>query len=237
MALSCYLAMTAGEFFRASETVENPAWMACQFSPDGSGLSNLPPQFPAGGMIILNDWYPFHHHDFTQIIDELKSLRENVSPSCFLLDFQRPDIGELQVLAEQICQALPCPVAVSHLYGKDLGCPIFLPSPPITKALDAYLAPWKGREIYLEIALDSALIAVTKDGATSQAGVPFLPNTPIFYDETLCCHYQTELLENQVNFYLERQIEDIGELLKSADAYGVRCAVGLYQQFQKNPKR
>ena len=237
MALSCYLAMTAGEFFRASEMVENPAWMACQFSSSGQGLSNIPPQFPAGGMIILNDWNPFEQHDPQQICSELKKLWEALSPSCFLLDFQRPGIEEVHTLSRHICQELPCPVVVSHLYAADLDCPVFLPLPPLTRALDAYLAPWNDREIWLEIAPDAALITVAEDGASFHAGVPFIPDKPIFYDKKLLCHYQIEILADCVNFRLERQLADMDALLKCAEELGVSCAVGLYQQFQKNPKR
>jgi hypothetical protein len=78
------------------------AWMACHFSPYGTGLSNLPPNLPANAMVILNDRTPIHGHDSKEILCQLN----NLTPHCLLLDFQRQAVEETAAPA-----ALPAPEA------------------------------------------------------------------------------------------------------------------------------
>ena len=83
MAIPLYLAMTAREFRICKTVPANMAWMACHFSPYGTGLSNLPTSLPPGSMIILNDRTPICGHDPELIAAQLKELLK----SCMLPAF------------------------------------------------------------------------------------------------------------------------------------------------------
>lgn len=231
MALPLYLAMTAAEFAACKEYPKNLGWMACHFSAYGAGLSNLPPKLPEGAMLILNDRTPIAGHDAALIARQFAEVLQFQEAACVLLDFQRPGSEETAAVAQAILASLPCPVAVSEPYAKDLACPVFLPPVPPDEPIDQYLAPWKGREIWLEAALDSLCISVTQSGSTtktiahaSDAGHP---------DEALCCHCRVEVHNNCARFHLQRTLEDLDKLLGKAAALGVSTAVGLYQELGK----
>ena len=229
MVLTCYLAMTAGEIAGAAPRPRHPAWMACHLSPYGTGLSNCPDSFPTGAMLIVNDRTPAFGHDPELIASQLTQLAEEFAPEAVLLDFQRPDVPLTAAIAKAITGKLPCPVGVSSLYAEELTCPVFLPPPPLHQPLKAYLAPWDGRELWLEAALNSEEILVTDQGSR------FIPiydkdAPPLHGDAALHCHYRIALSETEARFTLTRTAEDLGALLQEAEAMGVRLAVGLYQE-------
>ncbi len=226
MALPCYMAMTSAEFASADKIPTHPAWMACHFSVYGKGLSNLPQNFPQNSMIILNDSVPPCSHQPDVILQELDTLIQRLKPSYFLLDFQRQDHEETFFLTECLCQALPCPVGVSHLYAENLNCPVFLPPPPLLKPLREYLAPWKGREIWLEISPDAALVTLSEEGVQILWDTEVSLENPVFANENLACKYQTELLENTARFHIER---DLALYKQEAENCGVSLLTGLYQ--------
>ncbi len=226
MPSALYLAMTAAEIGTNSSLPLNLAWMACHFSPYGTGLSNLPQALPAGSMLILNDRTPVADHDPEVIVSQLQDITENFGCSRLLLDFQRPGETRTRQIAERILQELPCPVAVSEYYTEGLDCPIFLPPVPLWKTAEEYIKPWTGREIWLEAALDGAQITVTEQGAT------FLPcpapEAPLpHFDNDLCCHYGTELTDSAAVFTLQRTRDDLQKLLNNEN---IACFVGLYQE-------
>ena len=230
MAIRPFLAMTATEI-RGTETLPpKTAWMACHFSPYSTGLSNLPKTLPPGSMVILDDITPIHGHDAETIAAQLCPRLEGLECSGVLLDFQRPGYDEAGLLAEQLSEVLPCPVGVSALYGQMLSCPVFLPPAPLDVGLANYLAPWQGREIWLELALDSETITLTPAGATTSPPPPAVPLTGGHRDEGLHCHYQIRTEENQACFTLFRTPEDLDALLTEAESLGVTTAVGLYQE-------
>lgn len=231
MAIERYLAMTASEMQAILEYPERIGWMACHFSPYGTGLSNLPESLPSGSMLILNDRTPICGHDPNIIIRQLTEAIEALECGCLLLDFQRDNNPETQALAKVIAEALPCPVGVSHLYAEELDCAVFLPSVPPDAPLAAYLAPWKGREVWLEAALDGLEITITEQGVIS---IPLLHGVGLdgaMHDEKLHCHYQIQTDENSAKFTLFRTCEDLNALVAEADNLGVRCVVGLFQEF------
>ena len=228
MALPCYMAMTNAEFASAEKIPSHPAWMACHFSCYGNGLSNLPQDFPRNSMIILNDRTPICGHLPEVILQELVSLSNRIQPSCFLLDFQRPNSEETERLSRQLCQALPCPVGVSHLYADNLDCPVFLPPPPLPKPIGEYLSAWEGREIWLEISPETASVTVAADGSDIQGNVPVVLDDPVFISEKLACKYHMELTDNAARFHMERDLEIYKQ---EAERCGVACFVGLYQEF------
>ena len=120
MAIHTYLAMTAAEFAATENLPEHVAWMACHFSPYGTGLSNLPHSLPPGSLLILNDRIPIYGHDPNRIGQQLLESAEIIHCSGLLLDFQRADVEESLRLAAHLISALPCPVAVSDCYADPL---------------------------------------------------------------------------------------------------------------------
>lgn len=224
MVLPLYLALTAAEFAFCSRLPHKPAWMACHFSPYGTGLSNLPPKLPEDTMVILNDRTPIHGHDPQEILCQLNRLKYDL----LLLDFQRPQVEETVALAAFLVENLECPVGVSHWYGGGLECPVFLPPVPPDVAVSEYLAPWKGREIWLEAALDGITYTVTEKGSTA-APLIHVPERGL-EDAILHCHYHIDQAEDRAEFHLYRTADDLNNLLDDAKAHGVTKAVGLYQE-------
>lgn len=230
MAIRRYFAMTAAEIRGNPLLPPGTAWMACHFSPYGTGLSNLPRDLPPDSLLILNDRTPIHGHDPERIAGQLAELLEALDCRGLLLDFQRPGVEETAALAGHLVKTLPCPVAVSDLYARELNCPVFLSPVPADMALGDYLAPWQGREVWLDLALDGEVITLTEEGA---AAAPQLPGTVLeggLREETLHCHYQIALSDSAANFSLWRTAEDLERLLAEAEELGVTTAVGLYQE-------
>lgn len=224
MVLPLYLALTAAEFAFCSSFPEKMAWMACHFSPYGTGLSNLPPKLPEGSMVILNDRTPIHGHDPKEILCQLKELE----PALLLLDFQRRAVKDCEKIARYLVENMDCPVGVSHWYGEGLGCPVLVPPVPPDVPLGEHLAPWQGREIWLEAALDGLTYTVTEEGSTPSPPL-HIPDSGMA-DRSLHCHYNIEVFENRVDFHLYRTREDLDHLLKDTKNHGVTNAVGLYQE-------
>lgn len=234
MAIEPFLAMTGAEIAGKPEFPKKTAWMACHFSPYGPGLSNLPKFLPPGSLLMVDDATPIGPHDPEIILRQLHDCVVNLGCSGVLLDFQRPDRKAAASLAERLVTALPCPVAVSHFYADVCSCPVCLPPVPPSTAPEDHLAPWRGREIWLELALNGEEITVTEEGS---AFMP-LPNLPLseegFRDTELCCHYRCTQGEAEVKFLLWRAEEDLEDLLKQAENFGVTAAVGLFQEFRKS---
>lgn len=224
MVLPRYLAMTQAEFTACSSLPEHIAWMACHFSPYGTGLTNLPPALPSGSMVILNDRVPMAGHDPETVLHQLQRLE----PHCLLLDFQHPPEPETLDLARFLVQKRSCPVGVPAAYGKDWDCPLFLPPPPLDTPPEAYLSPWQGREIWLEIGLDAMTYTVTEQGAIA-GPLSVIPENGQF-DEALFCHYRMDVTPEQAVFSLWRTGKDLDGLLETAKSHGVTKAAGLWQE-------
>lgn len=230
MAIPRYLAMTAAEMRAVSDLPAEAAWMACHFSPYGTGLSNLPSTLPPDSLLILNDRTPIHGHDGERVAKQLQERIEALHCKGLLLDFQRPEEPETAALVKHLTGALSCPVTVSDLYARGLDCPVFLPPAPPEVSLETYLAPWQGREIWLEMALGGEVISLTEQGAQ----VSPLPHPPGDgqAETRLHCHYQISVSDTEVEFPLWRTAEDLEALLAEAERLGVTAAVGLYQELQ-----
>ena len=227
MEIPLYLAMTAAEFSSCDPLPQHPAWMSCRFSSSGNGLCNLPPTLPEGTLLILDDQTPPAGHDAFLIRRQLEEILNSHRCAGLLLDFQRSDSTETAEIAKTLL-ALPCPVCVSHLYAEDPSCPVFVPPCPLTTPMEQHLAPWQGREIWLEASLDSAAIIVTETGSR----VTYHPCHEDFprKDTSLHCRYRIETLPNEVHFHLQRHRDDLDQLLVDAAAHGVQRAVGLWQE-------
>ena len=233
MEIPRFLAMTGAEFAFCKEKPAHIAWMACHFSPYGTGLSNLPEDLPAGSMLILNDRIPICGHDADRIAHELCDTVSSLECDSILLDLQRSDCPDNRNVAEAVLSLAHVPVGVSHLYAEGLDCPVFLPPPDLDVPLRNHLAPWDGREIWLEATLDTAQFKVTEKGCTS---LPYaLPMGQPFRDESLCCTYTYTIADTSAIFNLWRTPDDLIALLDQAGEMGVTRAIGLYQQLKEGP--
>lgn len=230
MAIQRYLAQTSGEFSNHLPDIWRAAWMACHFSPYSSGLTNLPKQLPRGSLLILNDRIPPMYSDPGKIYTTLEQIITAQNCNALLLDFQQPDCKPLLDIVKRLIK-LPCPVAVSLPYAKNLSCPVFLPPVPLLTPLRDYLSPWSGREIWLEAALSSARITVDTQGSKSES-VPCADQPLPFRDDELYCHYKIALHDDTATFHLQRTRQDLDALLNQSAQYGVTTAVGLWQELK-----
>ncbi len=232
MAIPCYLALTAAEFSCADPLPEKIAWMACHFSCYSTGLSNLPPPLPAGSMIILNDRTPLHYHDPQQILEQLTQLFETQKTDSFLLDFQRPPTPLGLEIAALLQEKLPCPVGITPAYAGSLSCPVFLEPPPLHTPLAEYLAPWAGRQIWLETVPETGRYRVDKDRCNVQS-IPNEPlDSPYFIDEALYTAYHMSAEQDWVDFILQRGKPEWEQIASAGEALGITRLIGLYQLFK-----
>jgi hypothetical protein len=235
MAIRQFLAMTPGEMLGAEVLPENLGWMGCQFSASGKGLTQIPEALPKGSLLIITDQTPPDGHDPKQIQEEAAAVVEKLECCGILLDFQRPCIEESAIIAEQILENAPCPVAISEHYSQKLDCPVFLPPVPSYMPPEDFLRPWQGREIWLELALDGMDISVAKDGST-YIPVPYPTLSGyIHQDSQLHCHYSMDVTKDAIRFHLMRMKADISPLLTACEAYGVTTSVGLFQEIATSP--
>ena len=232
MVLPLYLAMNASEM-TISPMPDHPAWMACHFSPSSQGISNIPASLPSGSMLILNDRNPCQGHSADLVAAQIDEAATRLGCESVLLDFQRPGNIESAAIAEAIVRTLSIPVAVSDCYAAALPCPVFLGPSPLHLPLCEHIAPWQGREIWLEAALCQESITVTREGT---AFAPYFPPEHLdggFYDDPLCCHYHTRIFHDHIKFVLFDTPESLHQKLELAQTLGVTRAVGLYQELGK----
>lgn len=235
MAIGTYLAMTAAEFEGCDSLPRNLAWMACHFSPYGTGLSNLPISLPENSMIIINDVTPAHRHDPKTVTNQVLSLVQKFKANGVLLDFQRPANDLSLTIADMLCKTLPCPTGVSVQYAKELKCPVFLPICPVHMPLEAYIGPWIEREIWMELGLEEREIRIDETGASiSPYQSPGKTETG-FQDQALCCHYTAKSNPELITVTLWRNQEDLKLLLAETERLGITKAIGLYQELKHIP--
>ena len=234
MATVRYLAMTASEFHANRTHPSNIGWMACHFSPYSSGLCDLPAHLPAGSMLILNDRIPIRGHHPAQIAEQLQSAVHAFRCSNVLLDFQHPDDPELEALARNLKDALPCPLAVSQQYAGAISCPVFLSPCPHHVPLADHIKPWSDRELWLDLAMDAEVMTLTESGATISP-LPYpMPAPDSYEDRSLHCHYSMAGTEKSACFTFWRTRADLEALSQEAEELGISTFVGLYQEFYKS---
>lgn len=230
MALPMFLAMTAAEMSGMDSKSKHIAWLSCHFSPYTQGITNLPDSLPQGSMLILDDRFPCQGHSGSLTAGQLAETVKQLDCESLLLDFQRPGNPEIEAVIRQILNDVPCPVAVSEHYAAGLSCPVFLSPAPLHIPLETHLAPWEGREIWLEAALCQEQIIVTETGVQFNPQFPAEPMDGGFFNEVLCCQHKTEVSENEIRFHLFDTRESLEAKLKKAHSLGVTRAVGLYQE-------
>ena len=233
MGISHYLAMTAAEMAAVETLPRQLAYMACHFSPYGTGLTNFPEYLPKNTMLILNDRIPFQGHAMPHIAEILLECIQNLQCSCLLLDFQRNDTPK--ELCNILTRALPCPVGIAADFADTTDGPVFLPPPPLDEPLETYLLPWKGRELWLEVEPAALKITVDKDGSRFCCINPDAAGECCFKDARLHCRYRTEVFSDRAEFALQRTEAELAELLAEAEALGITKAISLYQQTKKLP--
>lgn len=231
MPIPRYLAMTAAEMAGCKALPRQVAWMACHFSSSGKGLSNLPRWLSADSLLILDDSIPMQGHDPQQIAAELRAHMERLQCVGLLLDFQRAGDEQTRKLAEYLYESLPFPIVVSDTYAEGLDCGVFVSPILPDEAIASRLAPWQGREIWLDTTMEGLEILLTEDGATSTPLPPWERPEGGFEEKSLHCHYRISLEENSAAFTFWRTKADIEAQLAEAEALGVTAAVGLFQEF------
>lgn len=230
MVLPLYLAVTGAEMSAFSEFSFPCAYMACHFSPYNGGLTSLPESLPENAILILNDRMQCSGHSADLIAGQLQETVDRFRCESVLLDFQRPPDPESEVMVRTITRSLSCPVAVTERFARDLSCPVFLSPAPLHVPLQQHLAPWQDREIWLEAALGQEEVILTGEGVRFVQQFPPDSLTDGFYDEALCCHYQTKVDENSIRFTLFDTHESLERKLDLARSLGVSRAVGLWQE-------
>ena len=230
MVLPLYLAMTGAEMSSVSAFSFPLAYMACQFSPWGPGLTNIPDAFPERAMLILTDRMDCRGHSADLVARQLQDAVTQLKCESVLLDFQRPPDPESTVMAEAIIRSLPCPVAVTEAFAAGLSCPVFLSPAPLHLPLAEYLSLWTGREVWLEAALCQEEIIITGSGSECIQQFPPEGLEDGFYDEKLCCHYRIKPDVAQITFTLFDTPDSLEKKLELAQSLGVTRAVGLWQE-------
>lgn len=222
MATGRYLAMQRAEFDEENSIPGQCAWMVCPVSPEWMS----PPPFPPGSLLILTDERIPVDADWAQICQAVRAM----DCAGVVLDFQKSKTEQTVAFAARLVSALPCPVAVSEVYADGLDCPVFLSPCPHHTPLAEHLAPWQGREVWLDLAVDAEVITLTAEGAAiSPLPLSACPENG-HREETLHCHYSIETGADFARFTLWRTTEDLERLQQAAEALGIHTFVGLWQE-------
>lgn len=227
MVFTGFLAMTAAELGQEPTPGWGVAWMGCHFSPYGRGLSNLPPMLPRGSLVLVDDWNPIHAHDPALVAEELEALGKRWDCTGVLLDFQRPVSPESEKMVAELEKRLTLPLILPAAYGTESRCAVCLPMPPCHVPLKTHLAPWAGREVWLELTKEGETILVNGQGSRIFPGGR---GEGGFSDENIHCHYCVKPEEGNARFNLWRTSSDLAALIREAESLGVRGAVGLWQE-------
>ena len=233
MEIRHYLAMTAAEIAAVPTLPEKCAWMACHFSPYGTGLSNLPSALSAGSLLILNDRIPICGHDPRRIAAQLRQSAEALGCFGVLLDFQQEDSSELKALSRCLTEVLPFPVIVCDTYAPELDCPVFVRPCPHHIPLQEHIVPWSGRELWLDLAANAQTLLLTKNGTHIRPHCPGDLPSGGYAEEALHCHYAIAMDGDCVRFTFWRTEDDLTGLTEEAERLGITTFVGLYQERQQ----
>lgn len=229
MEIPVFLAMTAAEVARAEELPDRLGWMACHFAAYGIGISNIPKALPTGSILMLNDRTPVCGHVPKLVAETLCQAADRLQCDCILLDLQRQEEALLPIIGAVLDRA-GCPVGVSALYAQEFDCPVLVPPVPPYVPLEQALAPWKGREVWLELSTEGTRISVTHEGSRYAPLTFYEPPENAHYDEALCCHYEIAVEEKEVRFHLGRTEADLITLLEQAKNFNITRSLRLWQE-------
>ena len=201
MVLPLYLAMSASEM----RPIPHPSFLVLDDR-------QIP---PAGALPVITDAFP---------MDRQTLLRLCRGREAVLLDFERPPTAKVR----EMVRHLPCPAAAPPGYA-DEG-PVFLPPAPLHVPMEEYLSPWKGREIWLEAALQKQVLTVTAEGCTVFPPCTNPDLTDGFFSEKLCCRFTQNFSENRAVFTFFDTPDTLRIKLDRAAELGVTRAIGLFQE-------
>ena len=225
-----YHAMTEAELQGERPLPERIAYMACHFSPYGTGLSNFPRTLPEGSLLMLNDRTPVSGHDPELVAGQLREAAERFQAEAVVLDFQRGVNGVCRRVAELCADSLPCPVAVTEDYAEFTEGPVVLAPPELWTALGEWCRPWEGREIWAEAVLQRARVTVTEAGSRYEELCWEEPPEGLRMDEALKVRYCIRQREDGLMAELYRGPEELKAWMEEAEKLGVSRFLGLYQQ-------
>ena len=215
MEICRYLAMTRWE-------MENYA-VPEGFSPAFLPWEETSEDLPKGTLLVLHDALPLE--DPAPILEAV-----NKSEPCgILLDFQKPG---RESTVKALWGNLPRPIAVSEPYANTVEGAVFLSPCPPDRPLEAHIAPWKHREIWLDTTPEVLLLTINTTGCTAESR-PTPPNSPHFTHETLCCRYKIETAPNQITFTLWRDKQMLEAHTHQAQTLGVTKTMGLFQEWHR----
>ena len=209
MPIPVYLAMTQQEMQLAEHRPEHLALMDfCNGIEDS--------------ILILTDRKPWSLQEIRMLVKDHMKI---------LLDFQRTDDENNRMIITEL-ELLGLPFCATGIYAEEHNCAVFLPPLPLTSTLAEHIAPWRGRELWLELALDGQRITLTTDGS-KEIYIPHAQHHQKSHaDSKLHCHYHIRTTETAAEFTLWRCKEDIIALLEEAESLGIRLAVGLWQELK-----
>ena len=223
MAFQRILAITEVEIRNQIGPAPPFALFGCHFSPEDGCFVGLADHLPAGCGLVIDDRNPI------PAVDLILPVLEQLSPAYVILDFQRPPDAQSIKLTTALAQ-IHKNLVIPPPYAQGLACPLFLPPVPPHIPMAEHLKPWQGREIWLELALDGALITVTPQGSRTH----LLPHAQIpedsYEDSMLHCHYKISQKEDALEFYCVRTRNDIEEMLRPPLPPNLKYAVALYQE-------
>ena len=228
MGIPQYLAMTEAEIAKAAVLPPKLARMGCHFSE--TGLAGLPEALPEGALLVLDDSTPMGRQSIPEIAGALRGVLSRFSCRGLVLDFQRPAIAPQRALAAFLRDRLPCPLAAPPEYAPE-NCAVFLPPVPIPQTVEDFLAPWQGREIWLDAGPGETTLRLTKQGCAVLPG-PGGSTPGTFYDDALCCRYSIQAEPDGFSFRLRRDGQCVQALLSRAEGLSVTLAIGLWQELR-----
>ena len=207
MVLPLYLAMPPWEM----RPVPHPAFLMLDWEWEA----------PGGYLPVITDHRPLTW----EAVDRLCRLGRRWEYA--LLDLENPRCPEAQALLE----GLPCPAAVPPGMGDG---PVFLPPCPLHVPLERWLAPWQGREIWMEAAMQRQ--TVTVDGAGMTASPPEPAEDPAggFRSGELRCRFLQDISPDRAVFTLFDTPQTLEEKLDAAASLGVTRAIGLYAELGRH---
>ena len=226
MALPVYLALTGAEFRLLPRKPAHLAWMGVSFAENGT-LGGFPEVFPPGGILTVNDAAPLPEKCPPEATIALQQWVERFRPSAVLMDMQRS--GAAPEVLKALSEGLPCPVAVSAPYAHVLSGPVLLPPVPLYRDPEKFLAPWAGREIWLEISPLGQMVRLTKTGRE----IRFAPVAPAQAEfPGPCSRYSIRKGSDSIEFRFWRTKEDTVALFSAAESHGVTKLFGLYSEYR-----
>lgn len=241
MSIALYLAMTATDFSHCPLLPEPVAWMALHFSAGGRGLSNCPAALPPGSLLILDDQIPWAGHSGDMVCRTVEALLLNTGSMGLLLDFERPARPETRSLAAALaacCRDLGRAIAMPPDYLEGGEAAVFLPAPPCYADPAKVMAPWQGREVWLEAALTGYQAEIRAGGVEIQPRQPealaeLAAGEQIFLAPRRLFQYVSRGSSRGVTVDLFDTPESLRARLPAWEALGVSLAVGPWRRLCK----